>query len=151
MTLEFARVDNWQRLLNEHLIESQRLYNEHGLKWGVFDCCTFAFDWVEKITGVDVMGLPGSEYRGQYVSAETAIRLFWKNEDKTLEGALLRVFGEPVPAAMGRRGDIVLWREEGAPCLGIMVTQGAHQCGVFLGENGFIFVGLREIESAYRV
>lgn len=150
MTQGFTRVAGWPRLLNQHLVESQRRYGDTGLQWGVFDCCTFAFDWVLAATGVDVMDLADAPYRGRYDSREAALRLFWANGDKTLEGALARVFGDPVPPAQGRRGDIV-FREDQDACLGVMITQGVHQAGVFLGEGGFMFVELGEIQSAFRV
>lgn len=146
MTKRFQRVADWPRQLNDHIVKSQADYLESGLRWGAFDCCTFAFDWVARITDLD----PMAEYRGRYETREEAIRALWGNGDKTLFGALVRVFGDPVPAAMAQRGDLA-FRDDDGGAIGIMHTVGARQIAIFLGEEGFSIVDIKDIDHAFVV
>ncbi|GJL93419.1 DUF6950 family protein [Hyphococcus sp.] len=146
MTKRFQRVADWPRLLNEHIMQSQAAYLEGGLRWGEFDCCTFAFDWVARITDLD----PMAEYRGRYETREEAIRALWGHGDKTLFGALVRVFGDPVSPAQAQRGDIAFRDDEGG-AIGIIHTIGARQIGIFLGDDGFTIVEVKNIDHAFIV
>ena len=131
--------------MNEYLLQAQWRYQETGLVWGVFDCCTFAFDWVRLLTGVD----PMADYRGRYASREEAIRLFWENGDLTLDGALARLLGEAVAPALSQRGDVAYRAEEKA--VGIMIAQGARQRGLFLGDSGLAALEMNAVTCAFRI
>lgn len=141
----FARIEGWQRALNEHLVASQRAYAERGLVWGSFDCCTFAFDWVLKMTGVD----PMADYRGQYSSEAEALQRLRDTGHGTLEGALKAVFGDPVAPALTQRGDLVFRKAEKA--VGVVITQGVRQAGIFLGEQGLATVPIGQCDQGYRI
>lgn len=66
----------WKRKISEYLNAAQADYADpdKGFDWGTFDCCTFAFDWVQLITGVD----PMQQFRGKYSTALTASRALKK-------------------------------------------------------------------------
>lgn len=143
--LDLQRKPEWQALLNVHLVESQRRYADHGLEWGVFDCCTFAADWVVSATGVD----PLKDYRGAYASMEEAMTALRVNGDGALVRALTRLFGPPVAPALGKRGDLAFRKAERA--VGIVATSGPRQVAYFLGDNGFAALRMRDIDGAFRV
>lgn len=136
---------DWQRVLNAHVVAAQEAYGKDGLRWGVFDCCTFAFDWVFAATGVD----PMADYRGEYASEIEAREALRATGHATLEGALTATFGEPIAPATARRGDLVFRKTEKA--VGIVITQGARQVGLFLGEAGFSALPMRDCDLAFRV
>lgn len=139
------RVSDWQRRLNAHLIEWQRLYAERGVQWGEVDCCLFAAGWVMSATGVD----PMADYRGEYASQDEALARLRATGDGTLIGALTRLFGDPVHPASARRGDIVFRKADRS--VGVVVTIGARQAGMFLGEGGFAEVSMRDCDMGFRV
>ena len=71
--------------------------------WGSWDCCHFAAGSVEAMTGVD----PMPEFRGKYRTAAGAARALKRHGAGTLSGTLDRKF-TAVPAALARRGDIIM-------------------------------------------
>jgi len=110
------RLPDWE-LRFADLIEEAQL---RSFKWGSFDCCTFAADAVEALTGRDPMGI----IRGQYRNAHGATVLV-----RTLGGlrqAVSEVLGQSMPnPAMAQRGDIVLVRGDQAPALGVVIGSAA--------------------------
>ena len=139
------RQRDWQQRLNAYLIAAQARYAETGLDWGRFDCCTFACDWVVEATGVD----PMADYRGRYASKDEALAMLRANEDGTLEAAYRRRFGDAVAPALLQRGDLAFRKAEKAA--GIVITSGARQAAVFLGENGFATMRMRDVDFGFRV
>ncbi|WP_293862505.1 hypothetical protein [uncultured Alsobacter sp.] len=73
--------------------------------WGTFDCCTFAAEAVEAVTGTyPVPGLPGA-----YDTRMGALRWLAERGFANLEAALDAFAGERLAwPLMARRGDIVL-------------------------------------------
>ena len=142
---EIKRDPAWQSILNAHVIAFQKDYGARGLVWGEVDCCRFAFDWVRAATGFD----PMADYRGKYsseIEARTALRATGHG---TLESALRTTFGDPIPTSLTRRGDLVFRKAEKA--VGIVVTQGARQVGLFLGENGFAALAMKDCDEGFRI
>ena len=59
-----ARLDDWQTLLADELSKPR------SFSWGKNDCCLFAGDIVQTITGID----PAATFRGKYDTALGAIK-----------------------------------------------------------------------------
>ena len=140
---ELERAAGWPRRLNEHLIDSQARFQEIGFKWGVFDCCTFAADWVKSATGID----PMADYRGRYASKEQAMALLRERGGGTLLASLTGLFGKSVHPAKGMRGDLAWRRKENA--LGIVYTVGARQFSLFLGEDGMASLPISACDACF--
>lgn len=145
MTIFLQRAAGWQAILNAHVVAFQALYRERGLVWGEVDCCRFAFDWVRDATGFD----PMADYRGAYHSEAEAREALRASGHGTLENALKTTFGEAVAPALTRRGDLV-WRKA-EKAIGIVITQGARQVGLFLGENGFAALAMKDCDEGFRI
>ena len=140
-----TRLPDWPQRLNRYIVEAEARYAQTGLVWGEFDCATFVCDWASIATGAD----PMADYRRLYHSREEAAKALRALGDGTLEGALQRVFGEPVPAASGQRGDIAFRRED--KTCGIFIAQGARMRAVFLGESGLMGLPALHFDLAFRV
>lgn len=139
------RNPDWQAKLNAHVIAAQETYARDGLDWGAFDCCTFAFDWVLTATGID----PMADYRGKYHSEIEAREALRATGHGTLEGALEATFGKALHPASATRGDLVYRKADKA--VGIVITQGARQVGLFLGEGGFAVLPMTDCDMGFRV
>lgn len=110
------RLADWEERFAQLVHESQL----RAFKWGAFDCCTFAADAVEALTGDD----PMRHLRGQYRTWRGAAVLVRRLGG--LRQAVVDVLGAPMPhPAMAQRGDVVLVRGEQAPALGVVVGSAA--------------------------
>lgn len=131
------RFPDWPKRLDQ-AIEAGR---SKPFVWGSHDCVLFAADVVLALTGEDL----AAQWRGQYDSAETALRAIHKG------GGLITMaadaLGEPVPVLSARRGDVVLYRDERGPSLGICLDR---KCA-FTGVDGLTFKSLKECEQAWHV
>ena len=108
--------------------------------WGLHDCCVFAADCVQAVTGRDL----GADLRGSYRTEREAARLLHR-----LGGVASLAadrLGPVVPAASAAPGDIGLCRLNGRDCLAVCV--GGH----FLapGHCGLVAIGLPDIARAWR-
>jgi hypothetical protein len=91
-------------------------------EWGKFDCCTFAADVVQAITGCDRM----ADLRGTYACLRSALRVL--EAEGGLRAAVTRRLGEPLPEheiLFAQRGDVVLHNVEGYPALAVVVGANA--------------------------
>lgn len=86
------------------------------LRYGIEDCCLFAADCVQAVTGVD----PAREYRGYDV--RTAARLLRRHGG--LIGLVSSILGEPSPPNNMMEGDIVAVPGRNKPALGVVL----HNC-----------------------
>lgn len=120
------RID-WQRRLNEYLVK----VSGKTFRYGRFDCCIFISGAVKAMTGVD----PMKEFRGQYTSRETALQALRDIGSGTLYNTMRAKFGNPVPAVLGKRGDIAY--HDGN--LGII--NGRH--ALLLTDKEFLMVSIR--------
>jgi hypothetical protein len=112
--------------------------------WGANDCCTFAGDAVQIMTGND----PMRSLRGRYRTRRGAIRLI--KQYGGIERLVQQVLGSPLPAAaLASRGDVVLLPDmQGqGPALGICV--GANLLAA--GHHGTVAFPLSAALAAWRV
>jgi hypothetical protein len=100
-----TRRPNWQRLLDLYLRSQQHT----KFRYGSHDCCLFACDAVQEMTGTDI----AAPFRGQYESRDEAYRAI-----KAYAGrASVEAIGERIAAEHGmpeanplnaQRGDVIL-------------------------------------------
>lgn len=155
------RFENWPELLDAYVQQ----HREAAHAWGTHDCALFASGAVLAITGED----PFAEYRGRYSNEAQAEVLL--DEAGGFEALCTRLLGEPVPAGLARRGDLVFGplRRDGAEglavCIGdVAVSPGfvwraettgsgySHKpTGRLLPKPGLVFHKLGEFRLAYRI
>lgn len=118
-----------------------RVSDHQDYELGIWDCAIFIFDWAHEITGTDHI----AEYRGRYTTHKQAERLMKKiDRVPTVRKLVAKKLGDPVPIAMARTGDVVMFDNS----FGIL--SGGH--GVFLAElNGYERVPRRLLEKAWHV
>ena len=104
------RVDNWQKALND-FIQSRM---DTPFQWGTNDCCMFAGDAVEAITGVDVM----APFRGKYTTEDESKEVLAGKRVKTL---VTKILGKPVHWSRLQRGDIAMFEQETGKTLGVCI------------------------------
>jgi len=104
-----TRVDNWVLRYAEFMSERQSA----PFVWGSNDCCLFAADCVQAITGTDL----AAAWRGQYSSALQAARFL--EEGGGLEAVATQALGTPVLPSYASVGDVVLFENAGRLLLGI--------------------------------
>ena len=116
-----TRLPGWQSALDRFLA-AQR---ETRFQYGVWDCCLFACDAIEVMTGVDV----AAQFRGRYQSRTQALRAIRGYSGE----ASVRAVAERVTEAYAmpqvhilraRRGDVVLIRQPRDYSLGIVALNG---------------------------
>jgi hypothetical protein len=142
-----VRVQGWQRLLNQYVIDAQERYKCDGFSYAGMHCVTFCADWVQALTGSD----PLAAYRGQYTTAEGAATKLAELDGGSLLQALKNRFGEPSHPTHAQRGDVAYARLEDGECCGIYFTTGARMHALFLGERGFTLRRARDTDFAFRV
>lgn len=109
------RLPDWEARLAAVVDEAQR----RPFAWGHFDCCTFASDAAQAVSGVDRMG----GLRRRYRDMRSALRLV--RDLGGLMNAVKQALGEPLATPkLAQRGDIVLVRAK-LPALGVVVGQSA--------------------------
>lgn len=130
-----ARLHDWQLRLAELI--AQR--SAQPFAWGERDCCLWAADAVQAVTGVDL----AAGLRGTYDSALSAGRVLRASPLDTLAAAAL---GQEVLPALAQPGDIGLMLGEAGPTL--VVEAG----GVWLaqGEAGLVPVVAECVTRAWR-
>lgn len=124
---------DWQLLLINYLTQNKST----PFTWGEFDCCLFACNCVEVMTGFD----PGQTYRGRYTTAIGAQRALTKYAQGTIVSAFTAVFGPVKPRLNAGRGDIVLVQQLDEQLIGVMC--GGHIWVV--GDNGVFQVPFSQV------
>lgn len=135
-----TRHPDWPQRLAAHLATVRHA----PFRWGGNDCCTFAADAVQAITGVDYL----AEHRGSYTNKRTAARMLAKAGG--LQGWVRRTLGEELQApAMAMRGDVVMFEmaQPYGPALGVCV--GAQIAAP--GEKGMLLLPITVARAAWRV
>lgn len=136
-----SRFSDWPERLDAAL-ERARKTEFH---WGEHDCCLFAADVVQAMTGHD----PAAGFRGKYSDEAGAAALIAAHG--SLKGLVRSVLGDPVHPSRARRGDIVL---------GPVPTAGGTQAGigVCVGRQwavplptGLRFLPLAAAAAAWRI
>jgi hypothetical protein len=114
---------------------------ERRFRWGSHDCCTFAADCIEAVTGASL----GEDVRGRYGTEAEATRLLGEGG---LAALATRHLGTPLASpSLARRGDVALIRIRTWECLGIVL--GPRVAAV--GLAGLVFLPERAIETAWPV
>ena len=140
------RIPNWPELLVEYLDRRK----DERFQWGVMDCCTFACDWVEEITGVDPMAELRHKYSGP-ITAQKAMIRFTESGDGLAACAQKLAFKygfNEVKPSEAQRGDVVLIDFGSALALGI-VGPDHHLHGA--GPQGIVTVPLEAALRAWRI
>lgn len=112
------RVLGWESAFAELLAARA----DQPFEWGRSDCCLFACDVIEALTGND----PAHWFRGRYMDlrgAAAALRSYSRNG--ALEDVAERICAEcghsEIPPAFAQRGDLVLIETDAGHALGIQV------------------------------
>jgi len=143
--LKLIRRKDWRPALNNYLQSSNDRFKKTGLVWGKFDCCTFAMDWVERMTGVD----PMADFRGKYSTKAGALQALKDIGAGTLLSTARERLGKTVHPSHAHRGDICYRRAE--RCLGIIITRGTLTMGAFLHDKGIVGLTYRNLDHAFRI
>ncbi len=143
------RLEGWEKKLEELIRER----SNSPFNYGSIDCCLFACDAVEAITGRD----PGEWFRGKYKSQKEAYRLLKEFAD----GEILET-AEKITSALGmpeihpnfaQRGDVVYCKIETLR-LGLNYTLGILSINGQIavpGKNGLEFYPLERGIKAWKV
>lgn len=130
------RTTNWQAALSAFVAARRSM----PFAWGSNDCCLFAADAVQAMTGVD----HAAELRG-YSSALEAGRLV------EARGGLARIaagaLGEPVAPLFAAVGDVVLIENEGRDLLALCNGTTA----LAPGPLGLVVLGMDAAKATWRV
>jgi len=126
--------------LAQFLRESQN----RPFAWGEWDCCLFAADAVQAQTGIDY----AADYRDSYTTASGALRALKRHGHNTIRDAISAQLGEPLPAALCQRGDVVLVEvNDGELAAGILYAG----CVCVLRDTGIDTVNLNAARIGWRV
>lgn len=128
------RHQNWEHRLNEFL------KSVGPFEWGSNDCCMFAVNAVEAMTGID----HGKPYVGYKTALGAARRL---EKFGGVEGIATIELGEPKSIKMAKRGDVVSVENGKNIILGICV--GVKIAAV--SEDGLTFFSMSVAKNAWSV
>ncbi len=141
------RAHDWPtRLLNQ--VEQAR---RTPFAWGVADCCLFACDCVQAMTGVD----PAAWFRGRYRTRGGAMRALRAYAGGGLEATAQSIatdLGMPeLPPALAQRGDVVLLSVPDCQPenLALGICLGGHHAAQ--GPQGVSAIPLAQAVRAWRV
>lgn len=105
---------NWQTKLATYITQNQ----ERPFEWGDFDCCLFAADCVQAMTGED----PAADFRGRYKTKLGAAKALKRIGAGDLESTLDKILGEPIKEH-AQKGDICLVETEEGPAAGVIYSR----------------------------
>lgn len=133
----------WPSLLDE-AINARRIA---PFSWGRQDCCLFAADLIEAMTGHDL----AKKFRGKYRTATGAAKVMQKagGLEKTIEKVTTdHGLTEYSALASAQRGDLVLLENvSDGPALGVCIGNKAAAAGA----KGAIFVPMSFATRAWRI
>lgn len=127
------RVDLWESKLDEYL------KTVGPFEWGQNDCCLFVANAILEITGNDV----STPYRGY----KTRLGAMKKIKNLSIENLWTKILGDCIPAKMCKRGDVVLYNNNGDPLVGICIGSQF----VALREDGLIYLPMSFVEKGWKV
>jgi hypothetical protein len=117
---------------HNRLIAVIRAAEKRPFLWGEHDCCLFAADCAEAMTGDNF----ADGWRGTYDS-ETGAKKALLRGGGSLEKVLAKYLDE-VPVKMAQRGDIAVVENAGTRCAGVI-----YGGAVWVpGETGLVCLGL---------
>jgi hypothetical protein len=115
-----TRVKQWEKVLAAQL----KAARSKSFEWGVFDCCLFAADVVQALTGVDLM----SEFRGKYDTELSAYRLIRTSGGDDLYAAVSKQTTAQgmteINPRTAQRGDLVLVNSADRQAMGVVGLDG---------------------------
>ena len=135
--------DNWPILLAK---EVEAAVGRPFL-WGEHDCCLFAANCVEAMTGVD----PMAEFRGTYDDQASAQEALETIGSGTLLETMKQKFGEPKPAVAAKRGDLIYGVFPNGPALGVCLGAVAVFVGNEGDQHGLVREPLENLAKAFEV
>ncbi|EQA7348115.1 DUF6950 family protein [Enterobacter hormaechei] len=125
---------------HNRLIAVMRAAEKRPFLWGEHDCCLFAADCAEAMTGDNF----ADGWRGTYDS-ETGAKKALLRGGGSLEKVLAKYL-EEVPVKMAQRGDIAVVENAGTRCAGVI-----YGGAVWVpGEEGLVCLRIKPL-SAWRV
>ena len=125
---------------HNRLIAVMRAAEKRSFLWGEHDCCLFAADCAEAMTGENF----ADGWRGTYDS-ETGAKKALLRGGGSLEKVLAKYLDE-VPVKMAQRGDIAIVENAGTRCAGVI-----YGGAVWVpGEAGLVFLRVKPM-STWRV
>lgn len=125
---------------HNRLIAVIRAAEKRPFLWGEHDCCLFAADCAEAMTGDNF----ADGWRGTYGS-ETGAKKALLRGGGSLEKVLAKYLDE-VPVKMAQRGDIAVVENAGTRCAGVI-----YGGAVWVpGEEGLVCLRIKPL-SAWRV
>lgn len=125
---------------HNRLIAVIRAAEKRPFVWGEHDCCLFAADCAEAMTGDNF----ADGWRGTYDS-ETGAKKALLRGGGSLEKVLTKYLDE-VPVKMAQRGDIAVVENAGTRCAGVI-----YGGAVWVpGEEGLVCLRIKPL-SAWRV
>jgi len=129
--------ENWPEVLDKCISDARG----KPFEWGEHDCCMFAANVVEELTGTDY----AAEFRGKYKTMRGASKALGKIPlDKTMDKKLKRT-------QHPNRGDVVLIGKEitqqPLPALGICLGMTV----ALIGDQGIEFLPVAVIAAAWDV
>jgi hypothetical protein len=108
---KLKRFDDWPERLDKFFRANART----PFSWGVFDCCLFAADAIQAMTGTDL----AAAYRGKYSSEEEAMALAG-----SIQGVCESVTTEfnlvEVRPSFSQRGDLVVFQQAQNQLVGLI-------------------------------
>ena len=141
-----TRLPGWQGALDGFLTANR----ETRFEYGAWDCCLFACNAIQVMTGVDV----AVQFRGRYHSrteAFRAIRDYASSPSvQAVAGRVTEAYAMPqVDILRARRGDVVLIRRPRDYSLGIVALNGTDV--VTVTPQGLQRIGLSTALYGWRV
>ena len=134
LAVETRRLEDWDKRLNDYL------RTVGPFSWGTNDCCLFAANGVQAMTGIDF----AEPYRG-YSTARGALE---KLGADGIEGVASKAWGEPKHPAYAQRGDPVLISlDDGEKALGLCVGTKAAS----VGQGGIVMLPMSRAVLAWSI
>ena len=134
LAVETRRLEDWDKRLNDYL------RTVGPFAWGTNDCCLFAANGVQAMTGIDF----AEPYRG-YSTARGALE---KLGSDGIEGVASKAWGEPKHPAYAQRGDPVLISlDDGEKALGLCVGTKAAS----VGQGGIVMLPMSRAVLAWSI
>ncbi|WP_263378698.1 DUF6950 family protein [Granulicella paludicola] len=146
--MPIKRTEHWAtRELDQYL----RDHAKDEFRWGVQDCCLFAANSIEAMTGVDI----ADDFRGKYNTQAQAFALI-----KSLTGGAtvadaaahcatkhgLTEWSSPL---LAQRGDLVVIQDGDQLIAGIVHLNGRHV--ISIGAGGLKRLSIRNVTRAWKV
>jgi hypothetical protein len=134
-----TRLTDWD-IRFPHIIDAAR---RKPFEWGAHDCCMWAANVVQELTGIDY----AQQYRGQYADETEALALL--EAAGGIEAMLTNALGDRLPdVRQAQRGDVVLYAPV-AERWCAMICTGISICGP--ASRGLEFFPLIVGHSAWRI